>query len=57
MDLQGPKLRLGTFAKGPMELKNGQKLRFDLDKAPGTASACRCRIPRSSRPRSPAACC
>ena len=36
MDLQGPKLRLGTFAKGPMELKNGQKLRFDLDKAPGT---------------------
>jgi pyruvate kinase len=37
MDLQGPKLRLGTFAKGPMELKNGQKLRFDLDTAPGTA--------------------
>jgi pyruvate kinase len=36
MDLQGPKLRLGTLAKGPMELKNGQKLRFDLDKAPGT---------------------
>ena len=24
MDLQGPKLRLGTFAKGPMELKKGQ---------------------------------
>ena len=37
MDLQGPKLRLGTFAKGPMELKKGQKLRFDLDTAPGTA--------------------
>ncbi len=36
MDLQGPKLRLGTFAKGPMELHKGQKLRFDLDKAPGT---------------------
>ena len=32
MDLQGPKLRLGTFAKGPMELKKGQALRFDLDK-------------------------
>jgi pyruvate kinase len=37
MDLQGPKLRLGTFAKGPMELKKGQKLRFDMDAAPGTA--------------------
>src|ERR1700704_568175 len=37
MDLQGPKLRLGTFAKGPMELKTGQKLRFDLDPTPGTA--------------------
>lgn len=37
MDLQGPKLRLGTFAKGPMDLKKGQKLRFDMDAAPGTA--------------------
>jgi pyruvate kinase len=37
MDLQGPKLRLGTFAKGPMELKKGQTLRFDLNKEPGTA--------------------
>ena len=37
MDLQGPKLRLGTFAKGPMELKKGQKLHFDLDPQPGTA--------------------
>src|SRR5258708_8131765 len=36
MDLQGPKRRLGTFAKGPLELKKGQKLRFDMDKAPGT---------------------
>lgn len=37
MDLQGPKLRLGTFAKGPMELKKGQKVRFDMDPTPGTA--------------------
>ncbi len=37
MDLQGPKLRLGAFAKGPMELKKGQKLRFDMESAPGTA--------------------
>jgi pyruvate kinase len=37
MDLQGPKLRLGAFAKGPLELKKGQKLRFDMENAPGTA--------------------
>src|SRR3954468_6837880 len=36
MDLQGPKLRLGPMAKGPMELKKGQTLRFDMDAAPGT---------------------
>src|SRR4029077_20239722 len=39
MDLQGPKLRLGAFAKGPMELKTGQKLRLDLDPEPGTAKS------------------
>jgi pyruvate kinase len=37
MDLQGPKLRLGAMAKGPVELKKGQHLRLDMDKAPGTA--------------------
>jgi pyruvate kinase len=37
MDLQGPKLRLGTIGKGPLELKKGQKIRFDLDKTAGTA--------------------
>ena len=36
MDLQGPKLRLGAFAKGPLELKKGHKLRFDMEEAPGT---------------------
>ncbi len=36
MDLQGPKLRLGAMAKGPIDLKKGQKLRFDMDKTPGT---------------------
>jgi pyruvate kinase len=34
-DLQGPKLRLGKFAKGKIALKIGQKFRLDLDKAPG----------------------
>lgn len=35
MDLQGPKLRVGSFAEGMVELKRGQKFRFDLDKKPG----------------------
>ena len=37
MDLQGPKLRLGKLANGPIELAKGQRLRLDLDPAPGTA--------------------
>lgn len=36
-DLQGPKLRIGTFAKGPIELKAGQSFRLDLDKTSGDA--------------------
>jgi len=34
-DLQGPKLRVGTFAAGPVELQGGAAFRFDLDEAPG----------------------
>ena len=34
-DLQGPKLRLGTFKNGEEELEDGQKFRLDLDKAEG----------------------
>jgi pyruvate kinase len=34
-DLQGPKLRVGTFVHGSIELHAGQSLRFDLDPAPG----------------------
>lgn len=34
-DLQGPKLRVGTFADGPVMLEQGQSFRLDLDKAPG----------------------
>src|ERR1700687_232986 len=37
MDLQGPKLRLGTIGKQLMELKKGQKLRLDMNPAPATA--------------------
>jgi pyruvate kinase len=34
-DLQGPKLRLGAFAKGSVEIKAGQSFRLDMDKTPG----------------------
>ena len=34
-DLQGPKLRVGTFAAGPVELEEGATFRFDLDETPG----------------------
>jgi len=37
-DLQGPKLRLGTFANGPITLTAGQTFRLDLDPTPGTTS-------------------
>lgn len=34
-DLQGPKLRVGTFLSGAYELEEGKKFRLDLDPAPG----------------------
>lgn len=37
-DLQGPKLRCGTFADGPVTLAEGQRFRFDLDPAEGDAT-------------------
>ncbi len=36
-DLQGPKLRVGTFAEGRIGLCAGKRLRLDLDTAPGDA--------------------
>lgn len=36
-DLQGPKLRVGTFADGPVMLEEGAAFRLDVDKAPGDA--------------------
>jgi pyruvate kinase len=35
LDLQGPKLRVGTFANGPIALKAGDRFRLDLDPTPG----------------------
>ncbi len=34
-DLQGPKLRLGTFAAGPIALAAGETFRLDLERRPG----------------------
>ena len=34
-DLQGPKLRIGTFADGPIHLERGQAFRLDLDPTRG----------------------
>jgi pyruvate kinase len=34
-DLQGPKLRVGTFATGAVEIEEGAPFRLDLDPAPG----------------------
>jgi pyruvate kinase len=36
-DLQGPKLRIGTFARGPVELKTGALFTLDRDPTPGDA--------------------
>jgi pyruvate kinase len=35
LDLQGPKLRVGSFADGRVELRRGEPFRLDLDPAPG----------------------
>ncbi|MBL8443090.1 MAG: pyruvate kinase [Zoogloeaceae bacterium] len=34
-DLQGPKLRIGTFADGSVAIKRGERIRFDSDPTPG----------------------
>ncbi|MDR0810309.1 MAG: pyruvate kinase [Gemmobacter sp.] len=37
-DLQGPKLRVGTFARGSEDLAEGAAFRLDLSEAPGNAA-------------------
>ena len=37
-DMQGPKLRVGTFADKKVKLVAGKKFRLDLDKTPGTVN-------------------
>jgi pyruvate kinase len=38
VDLQGPKLRIGTFAQGRVTLASGEAFRLDLDPVPGDAT-------------------
>ena len=38
-DLQGPKLRVGTFEGGPVQLQDGQAFRLQLDAIAGSAQA------------------
>ena len=38
IDLQGPKLRIGQFSDGPVELAKGAPFRLDLSDAPGDAT-------------------
>jgi pyruvate kinase len=42
-DLQGPKLRVGTFAAGPVALAEGSRFVFDMEDRPGDAT--RVRLP------------
>jgi len=37
-DLQGPKIRVGTFAEGEVELETGASFRLDMDDTPGDAT-------------------
>ncbi|HUT49028.1 MAG TPA: pyruvate kinase [Alphaproteobacteria bacterium] len=37
-DLQGPKLRVGTFKDGEIELETGASFRLDMDASPGDAT-------------------
>ncbi|OIH85314.1 pyruvate kinase [Arthrobacter sp. UCD-GKA] len=39
-DLQGPKIRLGRFAKGPHHLVAGQRFTITIDEIEGTAQIC-----------------
>ncbi len=39
-DLQGPKIRLETFAEGPVELRRGQEWTITTRDVPGDATAC-----------------
>lgn len=57
-DLQGPKLRISTFADDPVDLVEGQTFRLDLSTEPGDANRVGLPIRKSSPPssRTPTCC-
>ena len=58
MDLQGPKLRVGRFADGKIQLQRGQALRLDLTRPQATTAGSTCPTRKSSPRWSPAwTCC
>ncbi len=59
VDLQGPKLRVGKFAEGAVQLSAGQTFTLDSSSTPGDSRPrLPARIPKSSRAsRSAIACC
>ena len=57
VDLQGPKLRIGYFDGGAIRLNEGDILSFVRRERRAARGACTCRIPKSSRPSSPATRC
>ncbi len=40
VDLQGPKIRLGSFASGPQLLKSGERFTITTDDVPGDSNEC-----------------
>jgi len=40
VDLQGPKIRLGTFGDGPVELRRGETFTITVEDIPGTVDRC-----------------
>jgi len=49
-DLQGPKLRVGRLAAGPIQLGEGRACGSTSTRRPGRANGCRCRIRRCLPP-------
>ena len=58
-DVQGPKLRVGRFAGGRVQLQTGQRFRLDLNPTPGDVRRVNLPHPEiiSRRPRSAPPCC
>jgi pyruvate kinase len=50
VDLQGPKLRVGTFSTDDVTIKAGDTFSLDMDETPAMQPASACPTPKSSPP-------